>query len=803
MADDDQKDGRIEFGITDWDIDNEFAGARGRQQTKSKKQLKKEAIYGVFATSDSDGDDGKDDNIRGGGRGSSRESTRNEPQKAFSYLNFEKATKISEEVKQEFSEDNKNDIFVDEMLADDSESLKLKRKQDLRDEKKGFTRDERYFSGVGFGGQTDNEFGRWESYTKGIGAKLLAKMGYKPGKGLGKNLQGIAAPIEAKQRLGSGAIGLYGPEHKHRVMTEEEEADDKLKTQKKMKVENKWKQTERAVKRAKNLVKSADDIIAENLVKPIDTNETSKMKVIDMTGPEQRVLIGYHQISQSANPSFEDEMNDDLIDSLKDGTESEIIQNTKELRQESYRLKTLEEEIERISEVNEEETKIYKNLEFIYGLIDDLSTKLNDNKLTFEEIFEKYDQLRSDYSVEFYSLDLQDLIIPTAFPLVRQLLTDWQPLTDSEGSRKIDMFMKLKKMLDTTDDSIFEIILWELWMPVVRRSLLDWSSIRQCDEIIAFLESWKPIQPIWLFDNIIEQIVLPLLQKEVDEWNPLTDTMPIHSWLHPWLPLMADRSLEHIYDPIRHKLAQALINWHPSDSSAKLILEPWKGVFSYGSMEGFLNTNIVPKLELALQSLIINPHQQCLDIWHWIMSWQEMLSTTMMAAILDKNFFPRWLNVLYNWLTNKANLDEVSKWYTGWKSMLSPQLLDHPIVKDSLRRALDIMSAFTNNTGIPVKPFHAFYAPIKPPPPPPSQTSSSTTSLSSDTSINFRQLVERRAEDKGILFMPIANRLYEGKQVYKFGKQIIFIDRQVLFIMNSNDNKWIPTSLQSLIDSAF
>lgn len=55
--------------------------------------------------------------------------------------------------------------------------------------------------------------GNWEQHTRGIGAKLLLQMGYMPGKGLGKDLQGISQPVQAHVRKGRGAIGAYGTEH--------------------------------------------------------------------------------------------------------------------------------------------------------------------------------------------------------------------------------------------------------------------------------------------------------------------------------------------------------------------------------------------------------------------------------------------------------------------------------------------------------------------------------------------------------------------------------------------------------------
>ena len=43
----------------------------------------------------------------------------------------------------------------------------------------------------------------------GKGASMAMKMGFQPGKGLGKDLQGISAPIEAHKRKGRGAIGMH------------------------------------------------------------------------------------------------------------------------------------------------------------------------------------------------------------------------------------------------------------------------------------------------------------------------------------------------------------------------------------------------------------------------------------------------------------------------------------------------------------------------------------------------------------------------------------------------------------------
>jgi len=139
-----------------------------------------------------------------------------------------------------------------------------------------------------------------------------------------------------------------------------------------------------------------------------------------------------------------------------------------------------------------------------------------------------------------------------------------------------------------------------------------------------------------------------------------------------------------IYPIIRRKLGSALGGWHPSDRSARLMLQPWAEVFAKGDMEAFLVKNIIPKLQIALSEFVINPHQQHLDQWNWVYEWKELIPVHIMAGLLDKFFFPKWLQVLALWLNHSPNYDQVTTWYMGWKGMLNDKLLVEPVIKGML-----------------------------------------------------------------------------------------------------------------------
>ena len=79
--------------------------------------------------------------------------------------------------------------------------------------------------------------------------------------------------------------------------------------------------------------------------------------------------------------------------------------------------------------------------------------------------------------------------------------------------------------------------------------------------------------------------------------------------IESYVDLLGER-LSPLYPTIRQKLANALTKWHPSDPSAKAILQPWVGVFNQSHMDVFVVKHIVPKLALCLQEFNINPNQQ-------------------------------------------------------------------------------------------------------------------------------------------------------------------------------------------------
>uniref|UniRef100_A0A3B4BE34 Tuftelin-interacting protein 11 n=1 Tax=Periophthalmus magnuspinnatus TaxID=409849 RepID=A0A3B4BE34_9GOBI len=744
----DEEDDGVEverFEVTEWDLANEFNPDRRRT-----RPTKEQATYGIWADRDSD----EDERPSFGGKRSKDYSA------PVNFVSAGLRKTAAEEKQKEKEEDGSDDS------EDDSPSVKLPPRGSAPKKLQMFHR---------FAGQSGQGIGSWEKHTKGIGQKLLQKMGYQPGKGLGKNAQ-IVNPIEAKVRKGKGAVGAYGTERTQQSLQDFPTVDSEEEEEKEFQKElGQWRKDASSAtkKKPKYSYRTVDELKATGKLAGRSTGtsagELAQVKVIDMTGREQKVYYSYSQMSNKHSVPDEEPPTAATRDQKGCG----------------FALPELEHNLQLLIDLTEQNI--------------------------LQECARIFDTLQSDFFEEYKTMGLADLAV-AIHPLLKEKLHSWDDSTYClEDIGQWRAILETRNIHSNTPDSNMDPyhLLWEVWIPVMRTCVSKWPP-RNVGPMVDCIEVWAPLLPQWILDYVLEQLILPHLQREVDNWNPLTDTVPIHSWIHPWLPLLQSR-LEPLYPPIRSKLSNALQRWHPSDASARLILQPWKDVFTPGAWEAFMVKNIIPKL-LCLEELVINPHQQQMEPFNWVIDWEGMLSPSSLVSLLDKNFFPKWLQVLCSWLSNSPNYEEITKWYLGWKGMFSEALLTQPLIKEKFNEALDIMNRAVSSGVVYMQPgareniayltqterrkdfqYEALQE---------RRDAESVATRGFNTSVptNFKDLVQAKAEENNIVFMPLVAKRHLGKQLYTFGRIVIYIDRGVVFVQG--EKTWVPTSLQSLIDMA-
>eukprot|EP00696_Hemimastix_kukwesjijk_P001717 gnl/Hemi2/12104_TR4131_c0_g1_i1.p1 gnl/Hemi2/12104_TR4131_c0_g1~~gnl/Hemi2/12104_TR4131_c0_g1_i1.p1 ORF type:complete len:415 (-),score=103.50 gnl/Hemi2/12104_TR4131_c0_g1_i1:97-1182(-) len=341
----------------------------------------------------------------------------------------------------------------------------------------------------------------------------------------------------------------------------------------------------------------------------------------------------------------------------------------------------------------------------------------------------------------------------------------------------------------------------------------EWAT-RDFEPCVALMESWQPVIPRPIFETLIDQLIFPRLQREVDSWNPRADTVPIHVWIHPWLPLLGARIAE-LCTPIRHKLAVVLQDWLPSDPSALIILSPWRDVFDSGTWDALLLRTILPKLAISLNQFVINPRQQFMDPFHWVLAWHKLLPDHAIIALFEKEFFPKFFQVLYTWLNApQANYEEITRWYLGWKALFPPDLLANEVMRVQFVRALEIMNQKVSGAAQSgqyvqpgVKENISYLRVVEQRDNPVQRAQASVTNIQSasraptrasdDIDFTFKEVVEKYAEENEIIFLPKPGALQEGKQVYAFGSRSIYLDKRMVYLMNQG--MWKPVSLTELV----
>ncbi|XGW07388.1 hypothetical protein V3C99_010515 [Haemonchus contortus] len=804
MAEEDE--GMEAFDFDERDL--EFALNPGRRHYQTKNQ----ATYGIWADRESDEEEAY-------GRPSFGKKAKKDYSAPISF--------ISGGVKQGSSLDPSDRLKENVREVDDAPIEIISRKERRKQKSVGAN----VFAGIRTSAVTGavdpNAPSDWTKFGKGEVIKNMMKsMGYKEGEGLGASRQGIVEPVQATVRKGRGAIGAYGKEAvgpkfgesaadaQRRISDKNHECNvEELSTPQ---LKNAWKKAAKV----KTRYKTIDEVIEEGGSIGFRSSVKTGVKVIDMTGPEQRVYSGYDSFSMKSRAAFNDISDRDVFDVpelmhnlnlLVDLTEENIRRNDSQLKSIKDRTTALEYDLEQAKLLHETEAKEYERIKEVFELVENFSKRKGDDSPSMNECQQFFVKLRSEYKEEYQLFDIETLAIQLVLPQIVDHFSKWKPLDPEHLIYGVDLMKEWRDILvDKESVSIFsdrltayDRLLWDGWLPSLRRASLTWDPRDHMEPMLRVIEMWLPVLPGWMKENILEQVIIPRIEDRVSSWDPLTDSIPIHSWLVPWLAVLGDR-LQPVLSPIRQKLAKALRLWNPTDHSAMAILKPWCGVWTPATMSAFLAQNVVPKLEKCLDTMNLNPREnKKYEEWYSCMSWIGMISADTMASIVTKYFFPRWYSALCQWLDSpRAILDEVKMWYREWDGRIPPQIRDFPTIKENLRRGMVAVMESSQGLRVYNGPPPPPIAQAAPPPPPPSALRPNMGVPISSAHMSLKEMLERIAAQHDLTHIPQRDRLKEGRQVYWFGTQSIYLDRNIVYVLDTHSFSWRPVGMEELLKLA-
>ncbi|KAI6649501.1 Tuftelin-interacting protein 11-like [Oopsacas minuta] len=668
------------------------------------------------------------------------------------------------------------------------------------------------------------DIGGWEKYTKGFGSRMLEKMGYQQGQGLGLQGTGIIEPIKVQSIQGRVCLDSKDTGPSQRPEPPDEFLEE-VKDKKAQKIDRWKKNRGRTEIERGSRFKSVSEVMElanknpRHLNKPklhsfINTERVGlKTKVINMTGPEYQEFDSLEEYVQKSGGGrsgghgevdFLPELVQN-IDLLVDNTEINIVKLNRQIEYDSDMLVQLKYEQKELEvKKNESNNKLTRMTKLLLTL-DMIEQRHLSGLIELDMCEQWFRDLLADFSVEYTQLRICLLAKPIVFPLIHKAIESWDPLNVPDDTNVLNLFETWRGLLDIEPlpslvfpkgHSVYQHLLLEVWIPKFV-SCLTSHSLRDPHPLIHLLYVWQKFFTPYVRSQLETVHILPALHNELGFWNPMEDTLPLHHWIHPWLPFLR-HSMDSIFPNIRQKLSAALQHWHPSDPSAYHVIKPWNGVFSQGEFAAFLATAICPKLTIALQQLVIDPSNQKLEPFNDVMRWRDLLTISQIVDMFCHQFFPKWLGVLESWLLGSPDFHEVSRWYLGWKSMLDAELLACPPIQHNFLRALDLMNSLLQWTPDPSlreslsnftqeernNSFHISPQPLPPLPTP---------------ELTFKDLLQKYALRDDILYIPLNKQGPNGNFLYKFGTFTIYIEKNVIF--TAKGPSWLPISIDELLTS--
>ncbi|EJU03688.1 TFP11-domain-containing protein [Dacryopinax primogenitus] len=563
---------------------------------------------------------------------------------------------------------------------------------------------------------TTAERRHFDSLSNTIGAKLMAKMGWQAGQGLGAEGKGIVNPIETKMRPTKSGIAYRGFKEK----TEQSKAEARRRGEHVSDEEDQrpamggMQRGERAEVLRKTMKKGKVKVehkTYEELIREAGADESAMLPdlgiIIDATGPEMR------EVSLSEASAFWAPTADQTPPPQVDETKLALQGLAREGRALNEREKYLAGEGKRLGSMVRQEAEMIARLERMRLLVDQLNEEAKEITATYEPSLDpftkSFETILNEFSTESDKFGVEEVFVGAMSPVIRRMVTNWEPLLHPEAISQpfyqwrraflLRPFQPPNERFSNKGQSDenalqmtpYESLVWTVWLPKVRMSINNsWDPIDP-DPAIHLYKTWAPLLPDFIQANILDQLLLPKLSKVVADWD-WRKSVPLHSFVFPWLEYLDLRS-EQLLEDCKRKIKSVLKTWNVNDGLWKQITA-WRDVFAPGDWDNMLLKLIVPKLSAIMrEDFKVNPRDQKMEPLNRVLEWKDVIRPSVMGQLLEKELFPKWLNVLHFWLVQpKTSFEDVAQWYSFWKGYLPTSVSKLEPVEQGFNRGLHLMN---------------------------------------------------------------------------------------------------------------
>jgi tuftelin-interacting protein 11 len=703
-----------------------------------------------------------------------------------------------------------------------------------------------------FSTPTASKHGKGQKGTPTVGgsfaSRMMAKMGYKEGQGLGKDGQGRSGVIEVQLRpsgVGLGAVKEKSKQEKEEerrqasirgAVLEDSEEEERKRRRRKAKTSGTDSGMSTPKRRPKTKYQSLPELqkAAPGLHIP-----EAFTPILDMTGPAQKLLTS---TSGLLTPTTGMESTE-LIEAKKVArrAQSDLSAFVEEWKNLEERKAWVEMEILQQQQLIDEQKSVSDQMSAVAEIVQGLAETVRDGQWDpVIAALEKVEELGIAGNDE-----LASIAVAAVHPFFRQATEGWQPLEDpklktvASGGFAPALF-SIRDLLGMTSTETngnalishvhlsngsahgrthrtrpYESMMYTVWFPKVRSAITNTWDVYDPAPLQALLEAWEGLIPSFIHSQILEKLVVPKLEEAVAAWNPKKKrhVSPPHLWLFPWLQFLAahhadPKSSTGLVSDVKRKFRHLIDVW---DFHRGVVpgLQQWQSVLRpHGQNDQWkplIRNHVLPNLANYLRkNFQVAPQDQepFMSYLNNTLLWKDILGLRDMGQLLVDVMFPMWHNVLHQWLTlDEANYLEIGEWLDFWRSIIPDDLNTVPAVKaewqrgsDMINLALDLGPNAKSRLPAPVEPgkiqepVSKKDKPLSPPAKPAAEA----------VEFSFRHQVEDWCVANDLQFIPEKNTLEAGGPVYRVtaapigkGGVLIYLRGDAIFAQIKR-GEWTP-----------